>query len=131
MYGWKYPVGYMPDSVPQMVNYEQIGQRIAQARRNKGLSQRLLAESVGISEVHLSNIENAKKKLSLNTFVRIANALEVSADQLLLSNLPADNRTYSKEVEKLLEDCCVVERTVMIDVLAAMKATMKKNLTGI
>ncbi len=60
-----------------------IGNRIKAARERAHLTQEQLAEMVGLSPTHLSVIERGVKTPKLDTFVRIANALGVSADALL------------------------------------------------
>ncbi len=61
-----------------------IGQRIKSAREAKNLSQEDLAALVDLSPTHISVIERGVKVTKLDTFVAIANALEVSADSLLI-----------------------------------------------
>ncbi len=60
-----------------------IGNRIKAARERAHLTQEQLAEIVDISPTHMSVIERGVKTPKLDTFVRIANALGVSADALL------------------------------------------------
>lgn len=55
-----------------------IGRRIADLRREVGLTQGELAEKADISVVHLSNIELGKKTPGLSTLIRIAEALDVA-----------------------------------------------------
>ena len=61
-----------------------VGQRIKMAREAKNLSQEDLASMVDLSPTHISVIERGVKTTKLDTFVAIANALEVSADALLI-----------------------------------------------
>ena len=67
-----------------MLNLQVVGQRIKMAREAKNLSQEDLAEMVDLSPSHISVIERGVKTTKLDTFVAIANALEVSADALLV-----------------------------------------------
>ena len=60
-----------------------VGQRIKAAREAKNLTQEELAALVNLSTTHVSVIERGLKVTKLDTFVAIANALEVSADALL------------------------------------------------
>ena len=69
-----------------MINYTLLGKRIKKYRRKQGLTQAELAEIVGVSPNHISKIETASTKLSLEVFVGIADALKVSADQLKCSS---------------------------------------------
>lgn len=60
-----------------------IGSRIKAARERKHLTQEELAAIVDLSPTHISVIERGVKPPKLETFVKIANALEVSSDTLL------------------------------------------------
>ena len=60
-----------------------VGQRIKDAREEKNLTQEELAALVNLSSTHVSVIERGLKVTKLDTFVAIANALDVSADSLL------------------------------------------------
>lgn len=56
-----------------------------------GLKQNTLAERIGISNNYLSSIERGKEKPSLEIFVSICNALQVTPDYLLLGNMYSNN----------------------------------------
>lgn len=65
--------------------YKMIGLNIAYYRKLTGLSQLQLAEKVGISRTHMSNIEapNMPTSISLETLMDIADALNTPASTLL------------------------------------------------
>lgn len=65
--------------------YKMIGLNIAYYRKLKGLSQLKLAELVGVSRTHISNIEapNMPTSISMDTLLDIADALDVPARKLL------------------------------------------------
>ncbi|MCD8078397.1 MAG: helix-turn-helix domain-containing protein [Lachnospiraceae bacterium] len=67
------------------LEYKLIGLNIAYYRKLKGLTQLQLAESVGISRTHMSNIEapNMPTSISLETLLDIADALNIPAARLL------------------------------------------------
>ncbi|MFQ9609863.1 MAG: helix-turn-helix domain-containing protein [Lachnospira sp.] len=67
-------------------------------RKDCGLSQKQLAEKVGISTTHLSHIETGNTKLSLPVFVDITEALSVQTDELLYDT-PSINLS-TKEPER-------------------------------
>ena len=69
------------------VDYESIGKRIKHYRAEKGFSQDKLAELVSTTYKHISNIETGVKGPSIEMLILIANALDVSADDLLTDNL--------------------------------------------
>ena len=60
-----------------------IGSRIKAAREQAQLTQEELAEIIDISPTHMSVIERGVKTPKLDTFVKIANALNISSDALL------------------------------------------------
>ena len=68
---------------------ETIGDRVARLRKERGFTQAELAEKVGIIQTIVSAIETGALKLSAEMAVRVAVALEVSTDDLLM---PAKKR---------------------------------------
>ena len=74
-----------------------IGRRIADLRREVGLTQGELVEKADISVVHLSNIELGKKTPGLSTLIRIAEALDVATDWILRANTPRHIRRGKRE----------------------------------
>lgn len=66
------------------MNAHAVGHRIKAAREANGLMQEKLATLVDLSPTHISVIERGLKIPNLDSFVAIANALDVSTDSLLL-----------------------------------------------
>lgn len=66
--------------------YKQIGLNIAFYRKLKGLTQLQLAEQIGISRTHMSNIEAPlmEKTMSIEVLLNIADALEIEPYKLLM-----------------------------------------------
>ena len=64
-----------------------LGSRIKAVRKAKKMTQEELAEIIGISVNYLGAIERGDKLPRLVTFIRIANALEISSDYLLSEEL--------------------------------------------
>lgn len=60
------------------VDYCLLGQRVRRARMKLNLTQEVLAEKVGVSIPTISHIETGTNKVSLELFVSIANALNVT-----------------------------------------------------
>lgn len=86
------------------VNYEDLGKRIRRKRSENHISQAALAEMIQVSVQHMSNVENAKTKASLETVIEIANALDCSLDELVCGSLKKQSRQiYQDEVALLLE----------------------------
>jgi len=68
----------------EIMNPEEIGKRIRQARRATGLKQHELGKMAGVTESAVSQWESGKiKKIMGPTLSRLARALKVSIDWLL------------------------------------------------
>ena len=108
-------------------NYIMLGKRIRSLRKKRGLTQMGLSETIDCAATYLSYIENGRKSMSLATFVAIANALHVSADELLKDSLDTTVVVTNHELSSLLEDCSEYERRVLTDVIEATKTTLRSN----
>lgn len=84
------------------MDLKSIGRRIKAAREKKGLTQEQLAEIVDLSPMHISVIERGVKPPKLDTFIRIANALDASADNLLQDILERTSESFSSEIGELI-----------------------------
>ena len=82
----------------QELDYAKLGNRIKETRRQKGLTQEKLAESVSCNTSHISNIENNYTKVSLNVLLAIANALDTSIDSLLSEQYKDPNDGLNKAI---------------------------------
>lgn len=85
------------------VNYVKLGERVRARREKARMTQAELASAADISTQHISNIENAKTKVSLERIVDIANILNCSVDELLCDSLIKAKVIYMNEVAGLIE----------------------------
>lgn len=108
-------------------NLKEVGNRIRQARKEKGLSQADLAEKLSISNSHISDIENGKTKLGLDIFMGITEALQVSADWLLQTDIPNVNAILDNEIVKLLDGCSPAEKQSIIKMISEFKNALHSN----
>ena len=75
-----------------------LGQRIREQRELQKLNQEKFAEMVGISNIHLSEIERGNKNPSMETFIRIVNALDTPADYLLRYEVRTTTKVLLNEI---------------------------------
>ncbi len=68
---------------PLMIGNETFGQRLAKIRKAKGYTQVELADKLGIIQVMVSDYERDKLRPYHEMIVRLANALDMSTDELL------------------------------------------------
>ena len=107
------------------LDYKAIGKRIKIARIKKNLTQEAIADKIGITPQHVSNIETGNASVSLTTLVAIANTLTVSVNDLLCDTVLISKAVFEKEEKELFEDCNEYEIRVLVDVLKATKQSLR------
>lgn len=107
------------------LDFKAIGKRIKIARIKKNLTQETVAEKIGVTPQHISNIETGNSTVSLPTLVAIANLLTVSVDELLCDTLIVSKAVFEKEAQEVFDDCIEYEVRVLVDVLKATKDSMR------
>ena len=105
------------------MNNSSIGKKIRAARENRGWRQEEFAEKIGLSVTYTGMIERGEKVPKLETFIRIANVLEVSADQLLADVLKVGYNIKSSMLSEKIEKLSQQEREQIYRVLDAMLNT--------
>lgn len=109
------------------LNYFTLGQRIQNIRKRKHISQALLSAMIDKSSGYISYLERGTKIMSLETFVSIANALEVSTDTLLNRQLVIATEISNREAQRIFADCTPYETYVLLDVLRASKDALRAH----
>lgn len=104
-----------------------VGSRIKAVRISRGMSQADLAVEASVSLPLISNIEREKTGMQLETFVKVAEALQVSADYLLRPDVPEVKAIYQGEFAELLEDCSASEMETILKIVREVKASMHKK----
>ncbi len=104
------------------IDYKGIGDRIKRYRTDRKLSQEDLAEMIGIGFKHISSIETGAKGISLERVVDIANALDVSADDLLTDSLKHSSSPVSTEIQDIMLDCNYDEKEMLTRTIKFLKS---------
>lgn len=77
-----------------------FAKRLSKLREEKGISQQVLADALGVTRQSLSVYEKAERTINTELLVRIANYFKVSADYLLglsdVATLDADIQVVGK-----------------------------------
>ena len=89
--------------------YEDFGRRVRQQRIALQMTQEKLSERAGISLSFLGHIERGTRKASLDTVIKLCNALQVSPSILLQDSLDSDllgdrDQSLSDDQRKLLRE---------------------------
>ena len=104
---------------------QEIGLRLKQARLEKNLTQGQLAEAAGISVSFLSNIENGRQVMNVQTLTALLDSLNISADWLLNNSTDYANHAAALEIEKELRSCTPKERDSILRLIQVMKETIQ------
>lgn len=110
-----------------IIDYNRIGTRICELRKAKKLTQYRLAELADVTYSYISFIETGRKKPSLESLVKIATALEVTLDRILLGNQINDIKDYLPELQSLMKDCLPYEKAVIYDMVKSLKNSLRNN----
>lgn len=87
------------------MNFREIGNRIKNRRLELKLTQEQLAELIGVTDTYVGAIERATSKFSIETFVKISQALKLNSDYLLFGTTAEniDNR-FSQIIKDIPEE---------------------------
>ena len=99
---------------------KKIGKRIQARREEVGMSQEQLAEAVELTPLSISYIETGRNAPSMAKFIRIANALKVSADMLLADVIDYGYKVKSSQFGDIIEQLSPDNREQVFDVISAL-----------
>lgn len=84
------------------MDYKGLGDRIRIARTKLKMTQQQLVDTIDMSVNYLGKIERADRILSLETLVRIANALGTNIDSLLSDSVNVNSESLITEIDSFL-----------------------------
>ena len=80
-----------------------IGQKTAELRKRAGISQQRLAGMLGVSRTTITQIENGKRKVSVDELAKFSEIFNLSVDNLLSSKEEPEVIFAEKQEEKKME----------------------------
>lgn len=110
-----------------MLDYKLIGKRIKQARENEKLSQIDLAGMIDVSITHISLVENARKKVSLDMIAKISDVLGVTIDELVGGSKNVVDSEYLTQIGMQLDGCTEYEKRVICEMVCATRKMLKET----
>lgn len=81
---------------------KELGQRIADLRKDAGLTQAQLAEKVGVSQQIIASYENGRRNFPVARLLELAEALGVQAGELLTGKQELHTRRTSRLDKQLV-----------------------------
>lgn len=110
------------------MNLHTIGIKIKQYRIQRKMSQERLAELSGLSTNYIGMIERGEKTPALDTFLTIANVLNVSADMLLSDVLYNGYTVKDSLLAEKLNGLIPADREIIYDVIDTLIKHSNKNI---
>lgn len=101
-------------------NLDTIGKHIRKYRIGKKLRQEDLAEKTGLSSNYIGMLERGEKIPALETFIRILNALEVSADLVLVDVLKTGYTVKNSLLHEKIEQLSTDDREMVYAVIETL-----------
>ena len=108
-----------------MTDLERLGERIRNARNNKGYTQQELADRCCISLKHLQGIEKGKKNPSYLVLRSIVRMLDISLDSLLIPEMP-ESEQGANEIRQIYLSCPDAAKTVLLGSTRALAEELKR-----
>ena len=102
------------------MNYDSIGKNIRSYRIKRKLRQEDLAEMTDLSVTYIGMVERGEKIPALETFIKILNALEVSADIILADVLKVGYEIKSSLLTEQINALSPTERVKVFDVIETL-----------
>lgn len=104
--------------------YALVGKRLRAIRDKRGLTQLVVSERAGISSAFLSFLENGRKKGSLETYHKLAGALDVSLD-VLFKDAPAPAIAPAADYGLSLKGLGASERRTVFHLVRTLKQRVR------
>ena len=111
-----------------MMKLDTIGKNIRKFREAKKLRQEDLAEKAELTTNYIGMIERGEKIPSLETFIKILNALGVSADMVLSDVLDNGYTVKNSMLNEKLEKLVPEDRNKIYEVIDTMMKQSKQIL---
>lgn len=102
----------------------ELGKRLREARNKAGLTQEQLAEIADVGVMYLGEIERGVKMPSMKIFIKVIEALNISADYILRNELPSGKEYVFNEVTEKLSKLTPQQRKGAVEILDAYIKTL-------
>ncbi len=93
----------MAISQEDKVFFSKLGQRIAQLRKERGLTQVQLAEILGVSQQHMQSFEKGRRRVPVSALPRLSKVLGVPVEALIGMETNTNKRGPTPKLQRQLE----------------------------
>ena len=108
------------------IDYGKVGAKIQYYRELQGIPQDELAESAAVSRVFMGYLERGERRPSMETFIAIVGALNVSSDDILADYLTPYRPSFYSVSMEVFSDCTKEEADFLIATLKSTKQILRK-----
>lgn len=99
------------------MDYKLIGKKIRNERKKQNLTIEELAELSDISPNFLGKIERAQSIMSLDTLVKIVNALNISTDDILSHEVTSVSVTQVEKLSKKILEVSDINKKECVEIV--------------
>ena len=103
------------------IDFKALGSKLREIRTSKGLTQEYVATISNVNVSHISNIENNRVKISLQTLVFICNALDVTVDFVLSKEYFHAITALDNEILKELHACNPQTKEQILEIIKILQ----------
>lgn len=96
------------------IDWRRLGNRIAEMRLSRGITQFQLAEMTGLSRVYVGYIEQGIRRATILTYLDIVSALGYSLNDLVREDMTDLASLLMAEIDGALGDCSEDERESVV-----------------
>ena len=91
------------------------------------MTQETLAELVGVTSQHISNIETGKTKVSLSTFIKIVNELNIPPEMVFRECMRIEAPALKSDIMDIIQDCNQMELKILAEIIESSKIIIRKH----
>lgn len=103
------------------IDFKALGNKLREIRNSKGLTQEYIATLANVNVSHISNIENNRVKISLQTLMLICNALDVTIDFVLSKEYSHTTSVLDNEILKELDSCDIKTKEQILQIIKILQ----------
>ena len=103
------------------IDYKLIGERIKQTRKERGMTQELLAEKLNVSIGYVSQIERGVTKISLDLLGAISAIFSCDVSDLIRESAVASKHYRENELASEFRDLDTKKKKFLLSVIRAIK----------
>lgn len=101
---------------------EQLGRRVRELRKKRGLTQERLAEAASVDVKYLGNIERGRENPTIGILEKLANTFSVRVSQILdFEHEVKGKRLLLRRVTQALDKCDEEELRIILRLIRSIK----------